>query len=135
MFNEILKKQEKEIKERTDCFEDYVKQFENILNADYKSYEENWRESGRAYYFNLDKDVYLGCYEIEDYETNFLFLVKNNEIVFTGFEYGSINQLHDYPYLFTNSFDGEHYLLDFKNMKSIDVSDGYSSALKWRSWS
>lgn len=131
MFNEILKKQEKEIKERTDCFEDYVKQFENILNADYKSYEENWRETGRAYYFNLDKGVYLGCYEIEDYETNFLFLVKNNEIVFAGFEYGSINQLHDYPYLFTNSFDGEHYLLDFKNMKSIDVSDGYSSALEW----
>ena len=93
MFNEILKNQEKEIRERTDCFEDYEKQFENILNADYKSYKENWREPGRAYYFNLDKDVYLGCYKLEDHETNFLFLVKNNKIIFAGFEYGNINQI------------------------------------------
>lgn len=135
MFNEILKKQEKEIRERTDCFEDYEKQFENILNANYKSYNENWREPGRAYYFNLDKDVYLGCYEIEDYETNFLFLVKNNEIVFACFGYPNIYQLKNYPYLFGTSFDGESRLLDFKNMECIDVSDNYSSDLEWESWS
>lgn len=134
MFNEILKRQEKEIRERTDCFEDYEEYFESILNADYKSYKENWREPGISYYFDIEKDVYLVCYIIEEYETNFLFLVKNNEIVFACFGYPNIHQLRNYPYLFCTSSDGESRLLDFKNMECIDVRDGYLSSLEWESW-